>query len=56
MALQIPNIWNTDPELRNAALFGSKDLVRGISTLAIIDRDGRLFAHSLDLVAPEMPL
>jgi hypothetical protein len=28
MALQIPNIWNTDPELRNAALFGSKDLVR----------------------------
>src|SRR4051812_2056739 len=53
-ALQIPNIWNTEPELRNAALFGSKDLVRGISTLAIIDRDGRLVAHSLDLVAPDM--
>ena len=53
-ALQIPNIWNTDPELRNAALFGSKGLVRGISTLAIIDRDGRLLAHSLDLVAPDM--
>src|SRR3954454_17424683 len=47
-ALQIPNIWNTDPELRNAALFGSKDLVRGVSTLAIIDRDGRLIAHSLE--------
>ena len=53
-ALQIPNIWNTDPELRNAALFGSKDLVRGISTLAVIGRDGRLAAHSLDLVAPDM--
>jgi len=53
-ALQIPNIWNTDPELRNAALFGSKDLVRGISTLAVISRDGRLAAHSLDLVAPDM--
>ena len=28
--------------------------MRGISTLAIIDRDGKLIAHSLDLIAPDM--
>lgn len=53
-ALAIPGIWAVDPVMRNAMLFGSKDLVRSLSTLAIIGTDGQLRAHSLSLVPPDI--
>jgi hypothetical protein len=52
-ALAIPGIWTVDPVMRNAMLFGSKDLVRSLSTLAIIGTYGQLRAHSLSLVPPD---
>jgi hypothetical protein len=52
-ALAIPGIWTVDPVMRNAALFGSKDLVRSLSTLAIIGTYGQLRAYSLSLVPPD---
>ena len=52
-ALAIPGVWTVDPVMRNAMLFGSKDLVRSLSTLAIIGTHGQLRAHSLSLVPPD---
>ena len=49
-ALAIPGVWTVDPVMRNAMLFGSKDLVRSLSTLAVIGPYGQLRAHSLSLV------